>query len=362
MPADEEAAQEGPPRSQIEFVDVNDIAARRGVAGLLGATDEEAAYYWANIAYTPELAAGLPGSTTLRSTSGSPTVLHVRHSGAHTIAVRGSCELSDIATVLALRGLHGRLHHAYCEGTRHMARGGEARRRVQEAFAHVAASVAALPPHAHVHPGILVHAFKCLMLVWPVLGDRRADAVFLYGHSLGAACASLLFVWLRELGCCARPDATSCSVLACPMFANTPAWTAWLSRHDLPCYAHYFMHGDPFVSDLPGVVGLDRAVSRTHNVCPNIRDVVAGPPGALGALGRMPQGRDALMSHSCFVPGEFVTVDGTSHESIERALRRRGHLRRSCERDAMRVLCSPKHVHRVLRLRAAGCHARMCIP
>jgi len=154
-----------------------------------------------------------------------------------------------------------------------------------------------LPRGARVHPGIFARAFQVMAMMWQHLelsglsaalaggqGGLEDHRVLLYGHSLGAACASIAYVWLRDIYLKGGRDVyglldLSCACIACPMFCDDATWNTWFAPHALsftktpkkkqPSYVHYHTEGDAFVSDIPSLAGYTRSFSQSCYVCPD---------------------------------------------------------------------------------------------
>lgn len=119
-----------------------------------------------------------------------------------------------------------------------------------------------------VQAGLFLYAVRCLVHTVRALetlsvrpGSGRS--IHLYGHSLGAACASFLYAWMRDLGY----DVT-CSCLSCPRLCNDAGYQLWFAAHDTDRYRHYYTRGDPVVHGIPKTAGLTRHVSMTYYVAP----------------------------------------------------------------------------------------------
>lgn len=122
--------------------------------------------------------------------------------------------------------------------------------------------------HVTVQAGLFLYAVRCLVQVVRALKAMSVSrtsgrAIHLYGHSMGAACASFLYVWMSDLGY----DVT-CSCMSCPRLTNIAGYDRWCARHDNQRYRHYYTRGDPVVHGLPKAAGLTRHVSMTYYVAP----------------------------------------------------------------------------------------------
>lgn len=151
-----------------------------------------------------------------------------------------------------------------------------------------------LPRAARVHPGIYLRAFQSLMLIWQCLevhsgatpgmvhglstrlasassDVRQGESVLLSGHSLGAACATLVYVWLQDLYVKSERDVfgkldISCACIACPMFCDSLAWREWFASRQSRSrsrsrYWHFCTEGDVFVKDIPALAGFTHALA-----------------------------------------------------------------------------------------------------
>ena len=322
-----------------EIVYPDAIAATRGLDSLFGCLDEDAAYFWSHVAYCTEGDATsalfgacehAPRILQDRRDHSSPYIVHVRSSNAALFAIRGSNTPSDFMTVLDVSS---------CTPATILKRMQAPSPKPSDLLHfYITNRLSRLPASSRIHAGIFMHAYKCLRLMWPhVVGDQHTDTVHLYGHSLGAACASLLYVWLRELNdLMMTPTQTSslnvqCACMACPMFSNDAAWEAWFRQHDRLEYVHYYTIGDPFVKRVPGLVGLTKAVSATHLVCPSIIDCLPCTRNDVSTASCTMKA--ALVAHSCFRSGGFVRVSDVPPVMLTRASTR-----------PQRILMSPKYL------------------
>lgn len=126
--------------------------------------------------------------------------------------------------------------------------------------------------------------------------SNRTDgtkALRLYGHSLGAACASMAYAFLRE----AHPRMPLvAAVMSCPDFCDSAARAAWLAPLlDPATFRHYHTEGDPVVHGLPAAAKLTSALAtREHSyVCPAPR------------LSGLSRSVTKLLSHVMFRPAAF---------------------------------------------------------
>ncbi len=350
-----------------EIVYPDTIAAVRGLHSLHGHLDEEAAYFWNHIAYCvdEDVHAYFRGHdqytiAILRNPTDktSPHVVCVLDTAtrATLFTVRGSNTPSDFMTILDVNcskeTLQKRLRSMFTTRTSTTHTSTTRCREFRELIHfYMMDKVSQLPCTSRVHVGIFMHAFKCLLMIAPHL--PQAHDVHLYGHSLGAACASLLYVWIRELdellGLSHR--LVTCACMASPMFCNDAAWESWFKHHDTVAgYVHYYTIGDPFVKRVPGLVGLTKAVSTTHHVGPSIINCQSIDNSTDAACSM----KAALIAHSCFYAGNFVQVHDhdrspppPQHNSNSNRLpmTRPIHL----GRPTTRILMSPKYTNPNLR-------------
>lgn len=123
----------------------------------------------------------------------------------------------------------------------------------------------------HVQAGLFLYAVRCLVHTVKALEAMsvRPSAgriIQLYGHSLGAACASFLYAWMADLG-----YNVFCSCMSCPRLCNDSGYEQWFAAHDNDRYRHYYTRGDPVVHGIPKTAGLTRHVSMTYYVAPLVK-------------------------------------------------------------------------------------------
>jgi hypothetical protein len=228
-----------------------------------------------------------------------------------------------------------------------------------------------LPRAARVHPGIYLRAFQSLMLIWQYLevhqgatpaivhglSTRLASAssdsfqresVLLSGHSLGAACATLVYVWLQDLYVKSERDVfgkldISCACIACPMFCDSLAWQEWFASRSKESrsrsrYWHFCTEGDVFVKDIPALAGFTHALAEnpTRTFPDPTRfvvrdaDVKCSGGDTSTAFDRM------LMAHSTLQPTPntaFVKAQRTTNKKDTHNQHRQGRSGQSCNRN-----------------------------
>ena len=118
-----------------------------------------------------------------------------------------------------------------------------------------------------VHRGIFLHAANIAVAISRfAVTTPTITSVRLYGHSLGGACVSMVFAWLRSIGCF---DDIQAAVMSSPDFCDVACHNGWLARYDDPAYfRHYYTKGDPLVHRIPRLAGLKCGISATPFVCP----------------------------------------------------------------------------------------------
>lgn len=359
-----------------EIVYPDTIAAMRGVPALHGCLDEEAAYFWNHIAYCADdrvrayfgdadNAGANYEVSILRGhyADNSPHIVHVLdvETRASVFTIRGSNTPADFLTVLdvtccTMDVLLKRINLLFCNGT-HQTIPSHADILIIRAY--ILNKVSRLPSSARIHTGIFMHAVKCLLMIAPH-AMSSSEAIHLYGHSLGAACASLLYVWIRELRdlmSSSDEERVTCACMATPMFCNDPAWFAWFGRHDTShltpahhakedvSYVHYYTLGDPFVKRVPGLIGLTKAVSTTHHVGPSIIQCQSNDASC--------SMKAAFLAHSCFHAGRFVRIkDSASISNNRRYLQQTTIIKKAVPSSFLmttssrsRILMSPKYTN-----------------
>lgn len=160
-----------------------------------------------------------------------------------------------------------------------------------------------------VHDGIFVaSACSCLHLLDELLSQDNADGrpahLQLYGHSLGAACASFCALWLRELlpQLHGRVASLRAACFACPRICNE-AFRASVSStagglDEDGTIVHYYTQGDPVVHKLPRLSGLTRHLWLTHLVAPAPSLCASGCPSPSRAT-------LTLLRHCALLPGRL---------------------------------------------------------
>lgn len=288
------------------------------------------------------------------TSSGGPSVIAFNggpHNGAHILAVMGSKSNDDLRTILDFafdkKSLVKRIESSYYETFRNDVPNSDLLLEV------VLEYLDRLPCAARVHPGIFLRAYQTLNIVWqhleacspspssacklwdgPIEEDTpaatknhvttknpattknhvtketlasttvRQRRVVLHGHSLGAACATLTYAWLRDIYHKGGRDVfdtidVKCSCVATPMFCDELAWREWFrgrpDASDNDVYVHYYTAGDVVVHDIPALAGYTRAFSGAHRVCPDATDhliALAQTDDRQAARTRLMLGRD----------------------------------------------------------------------
>ena len=124
----------------------------------------------------------------------------------------------------------------------------------------------------HVHRAIFLRSIVVLGVV--LLHRRPLLPLLLYGHSLGAACATYVYAWCAELGV----DVRAC-VMSCPNFCDDACQVEWLARYDdATRYRHYYTRGDPVVQLLPKAARLTAGLTARPYVCEPVRLVDIARP------------------------------------------------------------------------------------
>ena len=334
-------------QATCKIVHLYDMPAAPGPDITRGGLDERAAFFWSHAAYctAAEVRREMPGvfgdqtlaeggakpaawcRLSVPGEDNSPRVLAFSTPAARILSVMGTKRNADIKAVIDFAYERGALM-----------------RRIEDSYHASFKSVACsdmlleivleylerLPPLARVHPGIYFRAYQTLNLMWqhleggPGSGSGSSNNVYLYGHSLGAACATLAYVWLRDIFYKGGRDVDgelnlACACVACPMFCEDRAWFEWFHAHTGGVgardegahilksyrhnYRHYFTDGDVFVRDIPSLVGFTRAFSNVHHVRPDPCDAVlachARAPGAQLQRRSSLHPSRPLLAHSC---------------------------------------------------------------
>lgn len=128
----------------------------------------------------------------------------------------------------------------------------------------------------------------------------------LYGHSMGGACVSFLFGWLRRL---TRGVNVRCVSMACPMICDLVSQRLWFLPHgtdDPARFRHYYTEGDPIVFVIPGAAGFTHHASGTNST-------YFAPMVGLGPRTSFSQRlTDRLLAHVSFQPALFRSALGAA--------------------------------------------------
>jgi hypothetical protein len=243
-----------------------------------------AAYYWSNVNVMSisEIAARLPTigcDVVTRLPMPTPqTYVIKRAKNSFVVTTRGTTVpkdvLTDVTTELPAGAILKAANSAVAAMARHptetiaMATHDKATSIMHKAADDVESG------RVKVHAGFLVCAMKVFARLVAELSRegafepgpalREDTRVIFYGHSLGAACASYMYTWLRDMIPAPQRNQVSCAVMSCPRVVDRQGYASWFERHDLDTYCHYFTHGDAVVHALPGYAGLTHHPSRTY--------------------------------------------------------------------------------------------------
>ena len=170
--------------------------------------------------------------------------------------VRGTSTKRDVHVDVSFRmsdtKLRKRIQHVTASATEGM------RREV------VRTTDLAISQRWHLHRGMFVRAAGVAAAISNLASPERA--VRLYGHSLGGACVSMVFAWLRGANISGEIKA---AVMSSPDFCDANCRNAWLAHHDDPGYfRHYYTRGDPFVHRIPRLAGFRNGLSASPFICP----------------------------------------------------------------------------------------------
>jgi Lipase (class 3) len=336
----------------VEFVHLYDIAKDTGGDVIKGGLDKRATYFWSHAAYCsnvelisemPDVFSPSPSSDTawhklsIPGDPDSPRVLVYQSPHARILSIMGTKRSVDLKAIMRFTfdksALMRQIEASYDTVFKSVPQSDMLLEIVLEYLDR-------LPRRARVHPGIYLRAYQALNLIWQQLDSvptTKKTNLFLYGHSLGAACATLTFVWLREIYIKGKRDThgaldLKCGCLACPMFCDVRAWQEWfhttysasasstLDDHRSSSmeeeddqdqawsanssgvedgkwlldgsYRHYYTDGDIFVKEIPALAGYTRAFSNTHYVCPDTTGIVTQNHANIGNINRL------LLPHS----------------------------------------------------------------
>lgn len=381
-----------------EIVHLYDIAKEDSHALLRGGLDERTTYFWSHVAYCsnmelkkemPHVFTSSPGTWSRLSVQNndlnSPKILACHSENTFLITVMGTKRSEDLKAVLdfAFDGdtLMQKIERAYESTFKNVTHSDMLLEIVLEYLYR-------LPKKARVHPGIFFRAYQALNLVWQYLESQdltsTPQSVYLYGHSLGAACVTLVFVWLRDIYYKGGRDIfgtlqIKCGCIACPMFCDDLAWYEWfyatsyspsalrrqlmssrtaakLDTLDLEDqsiqiqwsidnYRHFYTFGDVFVRDIPSLAAYTRAFSNVHYVCPDASEYILSVRNVNDARrrgGSTPSFNKMLVTHSSLQEMSsrrvYVKLSGTNmppRPPLSRRyprvdMQRSTHITRSC--------------------------------
>jgi hypothetical protein len=216
-----------------------------------------AAFYWAHVPIAPADAPAVVPCA--RAALRSPRVFtcEAAANGPLIVCVRGTRSKSDLHADLQLR--FSDVRSRACRQIAKVAMHDD----VREAAERIVLPYA---DGGRVHHGMFVRAAGVLTAVLDSLHTSNRTEVRLYGHSLGAACASMVHAWLRAAGWDSRA-----AVMSCPNFCDATWRARWLGPHDDDArFRHYYTSGDPVVRALPQTTGLDSQLAAEAYVCPMV--------------------------------------------------------------------------------------------
>ena len=209
------------------------------------------------------------------------------------------------------------------------------RKRVQQVTANATDSIKrevaitmdlAISQGWHLHRGMFVHAAGVAAAISNAVTPGRS--VRLYGHSLGGACVSMVYAWLRAARV-SGDGKMKAAVMSSPDFCDAACRDAWLAQHDDPAYfRHYYTRGDPFVHRIPRMAGFKAGLSASPFVC---------PMPLLDKRSSLIVGLRPLLAHVVYSAKRFVAVSLSSSRSPS--------LRATVCCDSIDVLADPKYGH-----------------